>query len=842
MFESYLYYAGLNVKSGKTAKGSEPIRDMKAEDAGVYTSPFKTCQEKSYLVLMTDGDPSSPYALQKEIGSLIKRDNPNSNLKGIANSYMPVLTQWMFNNDINPKLAEEQNITTYTIGFGDITSDTDATDLLKKTAELGGGKYFPASNASALQKAFKKMIISILNETGSLSSPAIGSDSFDSTRNLNTLYYSSFLPSKNSLWIGNIKKLKINSEGMIVDRNKKTAINKTGNIKNHASTFWGGNKDGNNVEKGGIVAMFEAMQADQRHIYSNIGTNGTLLAPSIATLKTYYAANTDKKLGLPQESELIPTLKWLLGETKDANNKGLRKNIFADPLHSKPLVIPYVENGKQVVRFLVGNNSGFVHLFTDEGNTVKENWAFIPAELLSYAMQLKTKGSSEEHNYGMDLSPMLIKTYDSKKKLDKMIAVLGMRRGGSSYYALDVSNANNPKFLWKITPQSRGFSELGETWSIPQSGEIAYKKDGKTTIIPALFFGGGYDPQKDTCQRTKDNSCEDSQGRAIYIVNALTGKLIKSFEEDLCVADPAKNQSCMAHSFASKVSILDSDEDGYIDRIYAADTGGNVWRMDLKGSLPNLWSSFKFAQLADNNVLDDRRFFNAPVIVRSYKDMTHSTISPTQLAYDGLLIGSGDRTSPSTKVTTQDRFYFLQDFNVLPLMFEPKQKRPAPIENKNLYDLDLSVTKKSNTNLNHLNLENSPGWKYNFNIVGEKALGRGTLLDGNVYFTSYVPSALSTITCGVSNLGEGWLYSVNIHTGLNHFKTLKKGIGSRIPDDLVIYSGINDKGERVINLLGVGSGDKLISSSGGGKTSYSGTLRASTYKMYNKIYSFFAEP
>lgn len=828
MYEIYRYYAGIDVYY-HTGSRERPLQDINIVKNKTYISPFKTCQQKAYIVLMTDGEPTYYPILAEEIKALTNTDSP------IARSYMPVLAQWMHHHDINPNLDGDQNITTYTIGFGSVTTNTEATDLLTKTAELGGGEYFAASDSDALQKAFQKAIISILNETGSLSSPAIGSGSFDSTRSLNTLYYSSFLPTNNSLWRGNIKKLQINKQGQIIDRLGNLAINEAGNIKNDTSTFWGGNKDGNNVTKGGVVAMFENMQADKRKILSNIGTDDELLTPSISTLSGYYKVSNikklSKKLGLKKADNVAVNLKWLLGYTQNTNDSTLRSDIFADPLHSKPLVIPYIENGKQVVRLLMGNNSGFVHLFTDKGDSLIENWAFIPAKLLPYAMQLKNKKGNNQHNYGMDLSAMLVKTYKNKK-VDKMIAIIGMRRGGNSYYALDITNADTPKLLWKINPKTKGFSELGQTWSVPISGEIYYKKNpsSKPKAIPVIFFGGGYDTQKDTCTRNILNTCSDSQGRAVYIVNALTGEKIKSFEAGNCTEDVSKNKYCMAHSFASQLSILDSDQDGYIDRIYAADTGGNIWRLDLKGNIPSKWTSFKFAQLSGNYRTNDRRFFNPPVIVRSYK-----MILGKEVAYDGLLIGSGDRTSPATKKSTKNRFYFLQDFNVHPTLFNNMHLAPAPILNKNLFSLDL-IGKTENF-VYRRGIETSPGWMYKFELKGEKALGRATLLNGNVYFTSYVPNDLSGLQCGVNDIGFGWLYSININSGKTHLK--KKNIGARIPDDLVTYSGVNDKGKKVIYLLGIGSG---TNGSGDEDDSYSGSLQGSSYKMYKKTYSYFTEP
>ena len=51
------------------------------------------------------------------------------------------------------------------------------------------------------------------------------------------------------------------------------------------------------------------------------------------------------------------------------------------------------------------------------------------------------------------------------------------------------------------------------------------------------------------------------------------------------------------------------------------------------------------------------------------------------------------------------------------------------------------------------------GWKYAFTGLGEKSLGQGAVLEGTVYFTSFVPNSTINIGCGVGDLGLGWLYA-----------------------------------------------------------------------------------
>ena len=95
-----------------------------------------------------------------------------------------------------------------------------------------------------------------------------------------------------------------------------------------------------------------------------------------------------------------------------------------------------------------------------------------------------------------------------------------MRRGGRSYYALDVSEKDNPKYLWSIKggSGSSDFAELGQTWSKPTKSKMRIANTVKDVII----FGGGYDPAQDYASKRT----ADSMGNTVFIVDAVDGSLL----------------------------------------------------------------------------------------------------------------------------------------------------------------------------------------------------------------------------------------------------------------------------------------------------------------------------
>ena len=143
------------------------------------------------------------------------------------------------------------------------------------------------------------------------------------------------------------------------------------------------------------------------------------------------------------------------------------------------------------------------------------------------------------------------------------------RRGGRLIYALDVSDPTDPKLMWKIDHTTPGFGELGQTWSQPKVAMV------KGHTNPVLIFGAGYDPNQDKDPVTS----ADTMGRGIFIVDAKDGTLLWQATagggSHTCTGHPCR-LSAMTHSIPGDITLIDRNADGFIDRLYAADTGGQA--------------------------------------------------------------------------------------------------------------------------------------------------------------------------------------------------------------------------------------------------------------------------
>ncbi|WP_406664370.1 hypothetical protein [Gallaecimonas sp. GXIMD1310] len=832
MYEVKKYFGGEAVWFGNHNEAKlDPPKDSTADSGGTYISPFTTCQDKIYVVLVTDGQPTKDH----------RADNAVSALPGVGGPYtysysgwnggtytdttmLPPLAAWMHTHDLNPNLAGTQTTDLYTVGFG-LDQGDSAEPILKEAAKVGGGKYFAASKASDLSAALQKIIAEVSTKSSAFTSPSIAANNFDRTRSLNSIYYAMFLPSAGPRWIGNIKKLEVTNNNDIVDVNGKSAITASGDIDETAQTFWSSVVDGNDTRAGGVNQYMVAQAKSKTRKLLTDTPNGIEALTHSALLKNAASeADLATLLDMP-DSEIDNTMNWLYGydvddDNKDGSTTDIRPELMGDPLHSKPLAINYGASGNQAnVHLLVGTNQGSVEMFQDNGSTVEENWAYFPFKELHKAYKLRVNSESDTKVYSMDLSPAayvydhndngIIETSDG----DKVWAYIGQRRGGRAYYGLDISNPDSPSRLWRIDNTSAGMSELGQTWSVPVIAHIP----GHTG--PVLIFGAGYDPATDSGAATSATS-----GRGVFIVDAKTGALVWSATP---AATSATNlQVPFTASIPNKVAALDSDRDGLIDRLYLSDTAGNIWRVDMPSAQPfgtNPWTVYKLASLGGTSgTATDRRFYSGPTVVQTQYTQTVTTtvtnpdgstssqVTTQLLPFDAVLLGSGKRPDP-LGTTVSNKLFMLRDTNIV-TRSATASNTPAPITLANLYDMSgqpfTSTMTAADRQTQELALGSSEGWFFDLTHTGEKALSTPLVIDGVAYFTTFTPPGVpdpNSDTCLIPGMGR--LYALDLHHGFNAYNWGVVDIPGKLPDTPVVHAGVDANGDSVIRIIGVGRVD-----------------------------------
>ena len=811
MYEAYNYIAGRGVdygndaRSGSDARGTWDVltKDTLAESNGTYISPNTECAY-TYIILMTDGFPQRDTGANQRIKNLTGKGcdvYDSADWRGRTENCLPQLTEYMANNDLAPTTDGDQFAITYTIGF-----TTDQT-LLRDAAVKGKGEYYRADNAQQLAEAFQGAIVGILSQATTFTSPAVAVDTFNRTQSRDEVFYAMFTPSATVDWIGNIKKLKLDAKALIDSAGQPAVDGTTGYLKDSATTFWSTAADGGDVDKGGVGALLAIRDPATRAIYSNTGTNGAFEA--------FNTANFDASaLGLSSEAELYSVLgastqtaanqqiEWARGfdaydNDGDGDTSDPRSWILGDMLHSQPLVLNYGARGSFTqsnpdLRLLVGSNSGFVHLFGNSDG--QEDWAFFPKELASILPKRRRNTRSNDHVYGMDLTPVTY-IYDSNQDGtlsgddDKVWAYLGMRRGGRAYYALDLSNPDSPSFMWRIHKSTQGFDELGQTWSEPAVTRLPGYVDANGVKKPVLVFGAGYDVNKDA----SGVGAPDQEGRGLYIVDAETGALVWSVTPAINSITNLQEEGLL-HSVPAEVAVLDDNEDGTAYRIYFGDTGGNLWRVDLPGNvLPtssqDTWQINKLASFNGGSTASDRRIFNKPdvVLIRSRGDVI-----------DAIIIGTGDRTNPNA-TDVDNRVYMIRDrarrpySDVRPTVSECTGSDILdfrcgwPIGEGDLYDITENTITEGSEAEKIIALESlrvADGWRFDLSYAGEKGLASSVILEGKAYIGSFTPADLfsDTNSC-VPESGQGQLYVMDISDGDRDVIP----VGPIIPDTPALY-------------------------------------------------------
>nr|WP_089349167.1 PilC/PilY family type IV pilus protein [Pseudoalteromonas espejiana] len=795
LWEAYLYITGQRLRFAKSIND----RDKSIDKNNRYTSPFEQdqgsplrCDNSINIILITDGEPQN----DDEADDSIKNEHKdvfgsNGSSFGSYKSYLVALAKILYGTkttsvDLYPETSETLDTgKLFTIGFGDGMGE-NALELLEEAAKVGGGDYFEAKSATALSSALTNTISQIRKENATFIAPSFSSNNVDQTRSGDAIYFSMFYPDKSTRWRGNLKKLKV-SGNTIIDAKNNPALGDDGLIDTDAKTFWlpdGQSADGNSVAQGGVNYQLSSLTGspaeDRRNLYTD--KQGDIVELTTSTVSDILDLVSNNPISLASSD-----IKWAMGidvddEDNDGSNTDQRSDIFGDPLHSKPVAIDY---GNGDIRILIGTNAGFLHMFKDDNNNnkVTESWAFIPSELYYIIKPLRSEDTGKL--YGMDGPISVYSKNDSLNsdnvndgivdatKGDNVWAFAGMRRGGRNYYGFNITDPDDPKLKWTIQGGEGKFAKLGQTWSKPQVAFIRAFGDK-----PVLVFGGGYDENKDT------GSGEDSVGNNVYIVDANNGNRLWSLLDD--------GNFNGKHSMAADVTLLDSDYDGYIDRIYAADTGGDIWRIDMPGDKTANFSHHKLAELG---VGVDRRFFYKPLVARTmFSKVTIKGGETTRLdtPYDAIVIGSGKRTNPND-TKTSDQLFMIRDENTVTQSFkgtEPSVIKPADLMNMNDDPFGNALDNKAS----FIELEAKlggkfKGWRYSL-AAGEKSLAAANVVGGVAYFTSFTPASESSTKnqCSLSG-GGGSLYAFHLHYGTKVYDDLKFATSTEVPDTPQLYFG-----------------------------------------------------
>ena len=800
-----------------------------------YTSPIELRCQKNFVILMTDGMSTKDRdpILNTQIGD---RNNDQKEPPGAPNDpgfggdgshFLDDVAKYHYDTDLRSDLLTKQNVTTYTIGFElDLSGGDDATyakELLQGAATLGHGKFYTTSGAGGLADAFSTILNEVLAQTSSFVAPIVPVSRLERTTAGDKIYLAFFRPNQTGMWSGNIKKYGVaqaddSSKGIvlgdILDVSGSKALDSYGEFYPSSKSYWTtSSTDGGEVEVGGVGEVLKK-RTTARKIYTLLpgdavdedqGPDSNTSFDLTNSWNAFTTANSrlTSSILAVSSGDTDPLINFVHGidsydDNMNNDTTDKRDWLLGSFLHSRPKIIFY----KTQTVIYAGANDGMLHAFDDA--TGEERWAFIPPILLGRLKDLH----SDLPGIFVDGSPVSYVTYDTSGNVTKAILIFGLRRGGNYYYALDVTNPTSPKYLWRIYRDRENvgggsthyYQDLGQTWSTPVIGKVAYGTGEKWVAI----FGGGYDDGQDA-----DSPGADNIGRAIYMADVLTGNC-------LWWRSQPGGDSTMTYCIPGDVAKVDLDGDGRIDRLYVGDVNARIWRFDI-GDLNKNGNSDtsewvgKIIFEANKGHTEKMKMFYPPDVTLEKQD--------DGVEYEMLFFGTGNREDPKNDSSSRiNRLYAFKDKN------KGSTATWTNLDDSNLVDVTEDLlqdpsTSQADKNTILGNLKSMYGWYIRAERhVGEKCLASPVVYAKTAYYTTFAPTAGSeTDPCFVGE-GTATLYAVRYDTGeavLNLDLTNDSGgvvvkgksdrsvkIGTAIPSGVVITV----IGGKVIAYAGVGGG------------------------------------
>lgn len=780
-YEVYKYFSSLAPYSGMqshaplvdvTANSNtltgygQGLRSGFAISSNLYTPPSATggCAKNYMIYIANNANNTGSSGAQSYESSVLTAVSTLSAPSGTLVSWTDEWAKTLYNN----------GIVTYVLDAYYAQQNASYSLLLQNAAKMGGGSYTQVGNKSAIVSTLLRVFSEIQSVNTTFASASLPVNATNRAQNQNQVFIGMFRPDADAKprWFGNMKRYQlVNNNGSIDlgDANGASAVNtQTGFLTSCATSYWTNDSgsywsnvpitpvpsgscatttynafsdapDGPFVEKGGVAEIIRQ------------GNNppSTSTTPTWALNRTVYTLSGTSLASFSTTTSGLSAnlVNFILGkDVNDENGNGnvteTRPSLHGDVIHSRPLPVTY--SGSTGVVVFAGSNDGMLRA----SNAVdgKERWAFVAPEFFSKFQRLSDNSplinypnlpsgitpTPTAKDYFFDGSIGLYQNADNSN----IWIYPTMRRGGRMIYGLDVTNPASPSFKWKVgcpnltndTGCTTGSSGIGQTWSMPNVGFIK----GYSTTDPVVIVGGGYDACEDANSSTP--SCTAPKGAVVYILNANTGSIIASFST--------------TRSVAADVSLIDIDRDGYVDYAYAADTGGNIYRINFIDN-PSTRSSLSSTAWAINRVAytngSGRKFLYAPALFYSgYK------------VY--LAIGSGDREHPlqthypyTTPIT--NRFYVYLD----------------DLASSTAFNLDSSTAAFDYTSASTCNSEkllpstsSYKGWFINLNNgTGEQVVTSGLIVGGMVTFSTNRPIPSSSGTCSTI-LGEARGYWLNL--------------------------------------------------------------------------------
>lgn len=702
--------------------GSLTLKDMEDPAAFItgsretYESPInKDSCGNNYLVVIGNRFPNQEFGSDTTISPAT---NKVMGYLGLKPTQLPPATskadirfadewaQFLARTDVSP-VAGHQPVKTFTINVFNKKEDLAQTVLLNSMARNGGsgvgGAFKVNGDLQALVDGLKTIFMQINAVNSSFASASLPISVNTQGTYLNQVFIGMFRPDTKSRprWAGNLKQYQFALQKTLVnevttrslfiaDADGVSAIDNanTGFLQACARSFWTTNSseywktvtepptpdydfpdgscvgsefndrpDGRVVERGGVAQQLRELANPEGRTITTCAS-----APSNCTSNTSFSVSTpdEKWIRGDNVGDGYNSDTTIVNEQYQRDDRVIRPTVHGAVIHSRPLAINYGSDGTNDVVVFYGADDGLFRAIDGDKSETSGNelWAFLAPEFKSrlkrnrdnFPLVTFKDDPTAPKDYFFDGS---IGAYIGPEKADgtgsRVIYIYpSMRRGGKMIYAFNATQhpaTTAPVPMWRFGCDQNGecyggdAAKLGQTWSAPRV--VRVKNQSKLYTV----FGAGYD----ACEDKEPRDCTNAQaGNGIFVLDAASGDRLRFIDLG---ADAGR--------VVADVVPADTNDDGFSDLIYAADTSGNVWRINLADPTktgtqsPADWTVTRVARIGDWATANvrNRKFLYAPDVVRVG-------------TFNIVLIGSGNREKPlstSAAAKIKNRFYGFWD-------------------------------------------------------------------------------------------------------------------------------------------------------------------------------------
>lgn len=309
--------------------------------------------------------------------------------------------------------------------------------------------------------------------------------------------------------------------------------------------------------------------------------------------------------------DLLPTAEFRYDSASGTYSNDRQHRVGA-VYHSAPLVVSVPDPALQISdgydQFVtdVEGRDTFLYVVTTDGvlravnaESMEQEWAFLPASV-AYRIGETMRSQTTLTDGTPIAADVRVQRTAGGTDTWKTVLLFGMRGGGRGYVALDVTDPEDPRFLWELDAELDPM--LGNTLSVPAMGTVLLKAGECPDSTQACERGvavlaGGVSPD--------GFGTGSNVGKVVYVVDILTGTVLRRFTQmrdetgtDIDILDPV----------VGDVAVFDSFGGSLITRAFMGDSAGRILRLDLGADDPDDWELdlfFDGAQmLADNSITE----------------------------------------------------------------------------------------------------------------------------------------------------------------------------------------------------------------------------------------------